>query len=137
MLLIHQHTQVLPLGVCLNSVSAQSAFVPGGKRTVCLSIAFAKCLLPSCGHYGVDKRLWNVTWEINLFWEGNSLAHFVVFVFLLIQYFFASKWALATNIPLLCMQHVPGFVIHPMFPAIQQTKRKGEESKVRRNALYR
>lgn len=135
-LLIHQRPQVLLLGVVLNPVSAQPALVLGSKRTVCLSIAFAKCLLPSCGHCGMDKPLWNVTWEINLFWEGNSLAHFVVFVFLLILYFIASKRALATHTPLLCLQHVPGFINHPMFPAIQQTERKGEGNKVRRNALY-
>lgn len=119
--LIHQHPQILPLGVILNPVSDQPALVLASKRAECLSIAFAKCFLPSCGHYGTDKPLWNVTWEINSSREGNGLAHSVVFVFLLLLYF-ASKWALATNTPLLCLQHVPGFIIHPMFPAIQQTE---------------
>lgn len=104
-------------------------------RGLCHSAALAKCSFPSCGHFKMDEPLWSVTWEINLFWEGDSLAHFMVFLFLLILYFIASKRASAMLTPLLGIQHVLGYIIHAMFPAIQQTKRKGEGNEVRKKCF--
>lgn len=96
------------------------------------STALAKCSLPSWSHFRMDEPLWRETWEINLFWEGDSLAYFVVFLFLLILYFTASKRALGTHTPFLGIQHVSGSIIHAMFPTIQQTKRKGKGNEVRK-----
>ena len=102
-----------------------------GKTHVCREDMLQRCFVAK----SYPPRLEVFLSSTPTFWEGDSLAHFVVFLFLLILYFTASKRALATHTPLLGIQRVPGYIIHAMFPAIQQTKRKGEGNEVRKKCF--
>lgn len=100
-----------------------------GKSHVCREDVLQRCLV------GKDHPPSLEAFPPPTFWEGDSLAHFVVFLFLFILYFIASRRALATHTPLLGIQHVSGCAIHAMFPDIQQTKRKGVGNEVRKKCF--